>query len=396
MYSDRVAFLFRLTLGGMLAVLLNGCSGDTTSSSQSDAAPTVGIITVQPQLVKVTAELPGRLESWRIAEVRARVAGILQSRDFVEGSEIRKGELLFQIDPTPYEAAVAKAEANLALAKASAVKAKAQSDRIDVLGKAKVVSELDQINADASLQAANAQIQAAMAELNSTRINLEYARVVAPISGRIGRSKVTEGALVGENEATHLATIQQIDPIYATFTQNAQDALKLRSSHSNSQVQTDPVDHTLPVQLRLEDGSDYPLEGKLLFGELSVNPGTGQIQYRARFPNPGWYLLPGMYVRAIVEQARYPDAYLIPQKAVTRSGEGDMVNIIDQKNRVTVRTIKVVGHKDNHWIVTSGLQSGEQVMVDGFFKAPPGTVVSPVFLPSELNSGSDNEVSNNG
>ena len=381
-YRKKYGLLLIATL------FIAACDPAEDSHSMVQMAPKVGVITATPQLVKVTAELPGRLESWRIAEVRARVAGIIQSRDFEEGSEISKGQQLFQIDATPYQAAEAKAEANLAIAKANAVKAKAQFDRIDLLGKAKVVSELDLINADATMQEAKAQVQAAVAELNSARIDLQYARVVAPISGRIGRSKVTEGALVGENEATHLATIQQIDPIYASFAQNAQDALKLRAAYTHKLVKTNPEDESISVSLRLEDGSEYPLQGKLLFGELSVNPGTGQIEFRARFPNPHWYLLPGMYARVIVEQARYPDAYLIPQKSLTRSGDGDRVNIIDKANKVSQRRVTVVGSRDNHWIVTKGIEPGELIMVDGFFKAPPGATVEPVAVDATAENSS--------
>jgi membrane fusion protein (multidrug efflux system) len=360
--------------------MLLGCEPDHSSQLPAELLPKVGVVTATPQLVKVTAELPGRLEPWRIAEVRARVAGIIQSRDFQEGTEISQGQQLYQIDPKPYEAAEAKAKANLAIAKASAVKAKAQSDRIDLLGKAKVVSELDQINADASMQVASAQIEAAQAELNTARINLEYARVTAPISGRIGRSKVSEGALVGENEATHLATIQQINPIYANFSQNAQDALKLRAAYASKQLLIDPLDNSIEVKLRLEDGSEYPMAGKVLFGELSVNPGTGQLEYRASFPNPDWYLLPGMYARAVIEQARYPNAFLIPQQSVTRSGQGDIVYVINQHSIVATRQVTVAGSLGNYWIVTSGLQKGERVMTDGFFKAPPGSRVEAVLL----------------
>ena len=374
---------------------LLGCD-NKIATAPNLAPPTVGTIKVQPELVVVTAELPGRLEPWRIAEIRARVTGIIQSKDFEEGSEIHQGEQLFQIDPTPYEAAEARAEADLAVARAKALKAKAQSDRFKVLGKADAVSELDQINADANLQEANAQIKAAQAELNKARINLNYARVEAPIDGRIGRSKVTEGALVGANEATHLATIQQIDPIYASFTQNAQAALKLRATYAKREVQLNSDDLSLSVRLKMEDGSDYPTTGKLLFGELSVNPGTGMVQFRARFPNPDWYLLPGMYVRAIVEQARYPDAFLIPQKSATRNEKGGLVNIVTAENRVASRAITIVGSKDNQWIVTKGLSAGDKIMVDGFFKAPPGTLVNPLSLDEEKLDSHPAEDANNG
>lgn len=368
----------------LIITFITGCDMGSKGAQALPPPPSVGVIEVQPQLVKVTAELSGRLEAWRIAEVRARVAGIIQSRLFDEGSEVSAGEALFQIDATPYKNAVRQAEANLALANANLLKARAQSERILSLGKAKVVSELDQINADASLKGAEAEVEAARAVLSSTYIDLEYAAVHAPISGRIGRSLVTEGALVGQNETTHLATIQQIDPIYASFSQSALAALNLRKAYVNEMVELNVEDHSLPVQLLLENGSVYSHPGRLLFGELAVERSTGQIQFRAVFPNTENLLLPGMYVKVVVEQAQYPDAFLIPQQAVTRSQEGDAVMVIGRDNQVVSRKVTIAGSKENHWIITKGLSAGEIVMVDGFFKAGPGTQVTPLIV--DLNS----------
>lgn len=364
----------------MIASFMAGCDMSSQPAPSAPPPPTVGVIEAQPELVKVTAELSGRLEAWRIAEVRARVAGIIQSKLFSEGSEVKADQALFQIDATPYKNAVRQAEANLALANAKLLKARAQSERILSLGKAKVVSELDQINADASLKGAEAEVEAARAALSSTHIDLEYAEVHAPISGRIGRSLVTEGALVGQNEATHLATIQQIHPIYASFSQSAMAALNLRSAYVNKMVELNSDDHSLPVQLLLENGSEYSHPGRLLFGELAVERSTGQIQFRAVFPNPESVLLPGMYVKVVVEQAQYPDAFLIPQQAVTRSEQGDIVMVISSDDHVVSRQVTIAGSRGNHWIITKGLTVGDKVMVDGFFKARPGAKVTPVVV----------------
>jgi len=358
----------------MVAVaLLAACDGGEVAAPQ-DAAPAVGVITVEPQLVMVTSELSGRLEPWRIAEVRAQVSGIVQSRDFVEGRDVKAGDKLFQIDPSPYLASMHQAESALAVARANLLKAKAQYDRFAALGKVKAVSELDEITAQATFKQAEAEVAAAQAGVEAARINLEYATVRAPISGRVGRSLVTEGALVGEGEATHLTTIQQIEPIYASFTQTVADALKLRSSYANKTLDL-TGDNVIPVRLILEDGSRYPHEGRLLFGELNVEPGTGLINFRAEMPNPERMLLPGMYVRVVVEQARYPDGFLIPQQAITRSENGDTLLLVGPDNVVGVRAVTIAGSRDNDWIVTEGLEAGEQVVVEGTQKIRAGTVV---------------------
>ncbi|MFA5494803.1 MAG: efflux RND transporter periplasmic adaptor subunit [Porticoccaceae bacterium] len=358
----------------LLAGLLTACDDEQPQSAQQ--APTVGVITATPELVVVTMELSGRLEPWRIAQVRAQVSGIVKSRDFVEGSDVEAGQQLYQIDPAPYRAAVREAESNLAVARANLLKAKAQNDRIAALGKVKAVSELDVIIADATLKQAEAEVEAARATVEATNIDLDYATVKAPISGRAGRSLVTEGALVGEGEATHLTTIQQIEPIYASFTQSAADALILRSSYAKKSLGL-TGDEAIPVRLILEDGSRYAHQGRLLFGEVNVDPGTGQINFRAEVPNPEGMLLPGMYVRVLLEQARFPDSFLIPQKAVTRTEHGDTVLVVGEDNVVAVRSVTIVGEQNNHWIVAEGLEGNEQIMVDSFFKAPPGTEVTP-------------------
>lgn len=391
MYQDVTMYPYRyfrnrwICVAALMALsaLLAACGGGEAAPPQQ-GVPTVGVITVEPQLVMVTSELSGRLEPWRIAEVRAQVSGIIQSRDFVEGTDVKAGDKLFQIDPSPYQAAMHQAESTLAMARANLLKAKAQYDRFAALGKVKAVSELDEITANATFKQAEAEVEAAKAGVESARINLDYATVKAPISGRVGRSLVTEGALVGEGEATHLTTIQQVEPIYASFTQTVADALKLRSSYANKTLDL-TGDNVIPVRLILEDGSSYPHEGRLLFGELNVEPGTGLINFRAEMPNPDSMLLPGMYVRVVVEQARYPDGFLIPQKAITRSEHGDTLLLVGDDNVVSVQAVTIAGSMDNNWIVTEGLEAGARVMVDGFFKAQPGATVKPVIAVVQVN-----------
>lgn len=381
MYLTALIFprAFRALALLVLVGLLTACNGELPETSQQ--APTVGVIIASPQLVVVTKELSGRLEPWRIAQVRAQVSGIVKSRDFVEGSDVEAGQQLYQIDPAPYRAAARQAESNLAVAGANLLKAKAQNDRIAALGEVKAVSELDVITADATLKQAEAEVEAAKARVEAAHIDLAYATVRAPISGRVGRSLVTEGALVGEGEATHLTTIQQIEPIYASFTQSAANALTLRSSYANKSLGL-TSDNAIPVRLILEDGSRYAQPGRLLFGEVNVDPGTGQITFRAEIPNPDGMLLPGMYVRVLLEQASFPDSYLIPQKAVSRTEHGDTVLVVGEDDVVAVRPVTIVGEQNNHWIIAEGLQSDERIMIDSFFKAPPGTEVTPELIAS--------------
>ncbi|MDY0069039.1 MAG: efflux RND transporter periplasmic adaptor subunit [Porticoccaceae bacterium] len=366
-----------------ISLALAACGGEP--QQQEQGVPTVGVITAVPELVVVTTEMSGRLEPWRIAEVRAQVSGIVESRDFAEGSDVKAGQKLFQIDPAPYQASVNEAESNLAVARANLLKAKAQYDRIAALGKVKAVSELDEITAQATFRQAEAGVAAAQAAVESARIDLARATVRAPIDGRAGRSLVTEGALVRQEDATHLTTIQQIQPIYASFDQSAADALKLRNSFANKTLDL-TGDNAIPVRLILEDGSRYPHEGRLLFGEVNVDPATGQIDFRAQIPNPDRILLPGMYVRVVVEQARFPEGFLIPQKAVTRNEHGDTVLVVGEGDVVEVRPVTIAGAQNNQWIITEGLEGNERVMVDGFFKAPPGTRVKP------LDGGAQNAV----
>jgi membrane fusion protein (multidrug efflux system) len=306
------------------------------------------------------------------------VSGVIQNRFFQEGSDVEAGDLLFQIDPRPYQIAVDQARSNLGVANAVLLKAKSQYDRVATLGKLQVVSELDEISARANFDQAKAEVASAEAALKSAQIDLDYAAVKAPISGRIGRSLVTEGALVRANEATHLATIQQIDPIYASFSQSAGEALNLRNAYENKNLTINPKDNSIPVQLRLEDGSQYDHTGRLLFGEVTVERSTGQVNFRAMIPNSKGMLLPGMYVRVLVEQGNYANAFLVPQQAVKRSEMGDQLWVLDTENKPVLRDVQVIGSKNNQWIVIDGLDEGDLVVISGFFKLQSGVPVSPL------------------
>ena len=343
--------------------------------------PEVGVVIATPGNVGLVTELPGRLEATRIAQVRARAAGILQARLFKEGSDVKAGQPLFRIDAAPYTAAAQSAQAGLARAEANAVQAKSLADRYKPLVEANAVSKQEYANAVASQKTAEADVAVGRASVATAKINLGYAAVTAPISGRIGRSLVTEGALVGQGDATQLAVIQQIDPMYVNFTQSATDVLKLRRAMQEGQFKRVGSTNAASVRVVLEDGTEYALPGKLLFTDLTVDSTSGQVTLRAEVPNPTGDLLPGLYVRVRIEQAQMSNAIAIPQQAVTRTQTGDTVSIVDADGKITKRPVKISAAQDNQWIVLDGLKAGEQVMVDGFQKLqmmPPGAPVKAV------------------
>ena len=375
-----------LSLGLAMAWALTGCAPQESAHAQQGGTapppPQVGVLTVQPGDVGLVAELPGRLEASRMAEVRARAAGILQKRSFAEGSEVKAGQTLFVIDSAPYQAAVAQAEASVAQANASLGQSQALVARYAPLVQANAISRQDYDNALAAEKVAQANVAAAQAAVTTARINLGYATVTAPISGRIGRALVTEGALVGQGTPTQLALIQQIDPLYVNFTQSAADALKLRAAVASGKYKQAGKD-AAQVRVVLEDGSTHPQAGKLLFTDLSVDPSSGQVMLRAEVPNPQRALLPGLYVRVRLEQAQVDNAILLPQQAVTRSARADTVMVVGAGGQLAPRPVKLGPSQGGQWVVLEGLQAGEQVMVDGFQKLPrakPGDpiVVTPV------------------
>ena len=369
----------------LIALSLAACSekkeagGAGAPGSAAPPPPEVGVITAQPESVGLTTELPGRLEASRVAQVRARATGILNKRVFTEGSDVRAGQVLYQIDSAPYQATQQSAQAQLAQAQAQMANASAMVTRYRPLVAANAVSKQEFDAAVAAEKAAQAQVAAARAAVRTADISLGYATVTAPISGRIGRSLVTEGALVSATEGTQLATIQQINPLYLDITQSAAEVLKLREALQAGKLTRASGAEAARVQVLLENGQVYGQPARLLFTDLSVDPTTGQVNLRAEVPNPGGLLMPGMYVRARVEQAEIANAILLPQQAVTRGTKGDSVMVVAPDGAVAPRPIKIGGQKGQDWIVTEGLKPGEQVMVEGAMKLMMGAkVVKPV------------------
>ena len=313
-------------------------------------------------------ELPGRTEASRVAQVRARVAGILQRQLFREGSEVKADQPLFEIDAAPYRATLASAQATLARAEANLMQAQAQAERYKPLLDANAISQQDYVNAVAAHKQAQADVAIGKAAVQTAQINVGYAAVSSPIGGRIGRALVTEGALVGQGEATPLALVQQIDPMFVNITQPVADVLSLRAAIASGKLKSAGDKATAAVRIVLDDGSVYALPAKLLFSDLTVDPSSSQITLRAEVPNPKGALLPGMYVRARLEQAAFNAAMLLPQQAVQRSSQGDSVKVVAADGSVSTRAVKVGSAKDEQWVVLEGLQAGEQVVVDGFQK----------------------------
>ncbi len=361
--------------------LLAGCGpkADSSGPGAGGAPPPaeVGVITVAPQAVGLATELPGRLEASRVAQVRARAVGILQKRLFKEGSDVKAGQPLFQIDSSAYQASAASAQAALARAQANLTQASAQAERYKPLLEANAISKQDFINAVAAQKSAEADVAASRAAVQTAQINLGYASVTAPIAGRIGRALVTEGALVGQGEATPLAVVQQINPMYVNFTQSTTDVLRLRKAVASGQYKRAGADGA-SVRVLLEDGSDYGQPGRLLFSDLTVDPSSGQITLRAELPNPAGLLLPGMYVRVRLEQAEAEAGIVVPQQAVTRGSTGDTVMVVGADGKVAPRPVKIGASVDGRWVVLDGLKAGEQVMVDGFQKLRGDAPVKPV------------------
>lgn len=342
-----------------VAVFLAGCQEEAAPPAQQK--PKVGIVTVQTEPFAVTTDLPGRTRAYRVAEVRPQVNGIIQKRLFTEGSDVKAGQQLYQIDASVYEATLKSAQASLASSKSLA-------DRYAELVKDQAVSKqaYDEARA-ASLQAE--------AELERARIDLRYTKVLAPISGRIGRSAVTEGALVSNGQAQELATIQQLDPIYVDVTQPARDLLALRRDLAEGRLQKSG-ENAARVSLKLEDGSDYGHEGKLEFSEVTVDPGTGSVTLRAVFPNPDKILLPGMFVHAQLVAGLKSEAMLVPQQGVTRNAKGEpTAMVVNAENKVELRTIKTERAVGNRWLVGDGLQPGDRVITEGLQFIQPGVEV---------------------
>jgi membrane fusion protein (multidrug efflux system) len=363
----------------LLALLpLAAACGSRSAPPATQAPVEVGVVAIHPTTITLTRELPGRTAPFRVAEVRARVNGIVQKRLFAEGSDVKEGQKLFLIDPAAYEAALDGAKAALARAEATLANARVVAARHADLIKNNVVSQQDHDNAMAALKTAEADVAAARASEQTARINLGYTTVTAPVSGRIGRSAVTEGAYVQASQATLLATVQQINPMYVDLTQSADDVLRLRRDMDSGRLQGSDKGQAR-VRLVTDDGREYPIVGTLQFAELTVDPGTGSIALRAFFPNPKGELLPGMFVRARLEEGVSPRALLVPQVGVTRDQKGlPVAMVVNAEKKVERRQLVTERAVGNAWLVTEGIQPGDQVIVEGLQKVRPGTLVNPV------------------
>lgn len=361
-------------------LVLAACSGKDAGSAgaMQMPPPAVNVITLKAGEVAIHEQLPGRLEASRIAEVRARVSGIVEKRLFEEGSDVKAGQLLFQIDDAPYKARYAAAKAQQAKAEAVIAEAEYQAERYQRLAADNAVSELELIRANAQLNQAKAQLEAAKADVISTKIDLDYTRVTSPIDGRIGRGFVTEGALVSQSAATPMATVQQTGSMYVNVRQNSDVLLQRYRANAKGELVLKQDDSAVNVDIILPDGSVYPHSGQLLFSDINVDEGTGQLMLRAEIPNPDGLLMPGLFVQVRMHQASYKNAFLVPQRAVMRSSQGDMVYIVAEDNVLKVRPVTVAGSTEGQWIITGGISDGEKLMVDGFQKARPNTPVSPV------------------
>lgn len=325
--------------------------------------PVVDVIIAQPGTVTVNTELTGRLKPIRESQVRARVAGILQKRLFTEGGYVKEGQPLFQIDNAPYMAALQSAQSSLATAQANAAKADADVMRYRPLVAANAISKQEFDAAIAQQKLSRAQVQSAHAAIKTAQINVGYAYVTAPISGRIGKALVTEGALVGQGEATQLALIQQTDSLYVDLTQTAAQAMKIRQAIAAGKMQT--VNGQVDVTICLEDGTEYPQKGHLLFTDMTVDESTGQVSVRAEIPNESNILLPGQFVRVLIPQAEITNAMLIPQQAVTRGSQGDSVMVANADGSFAPRPITIAQQQGSNWVITGGLKPGDKVIVDG-------------------------------
>ena len=360
-----------LPLSGFIvcAALLTGCDGQE-NPQQHAQAPQVSVHIVKSAPLAVTTELPGRTDAYRVAEVRPQVSGIILHRNFTEGSDVKAGESLYQIDPATYQAAYDNAKGELVKAQAAANIAHLTVKRYVPLVGTQYVSKQEYDQAVATAQQADASVVAAKAGVESARINLAYTKVTSPINGRIGKSSVTEGALVTNGQATALATVQQLDPIYVDVTQSSSDFMRLKQQTSLQKGETSSV------ELLMENGQPYPLKGTLQFSDVTVDESTGSITLRALFPNPQHMLLPGMFVRARIDEGKQPDAILVPQQGVTRTPRGDAtVLVVNDKNHVESRTVVAPQAIGDRWLITEGLKNGDRVIISGLQKVRPGVTV---------------------
>ncbi|TVT53970.1 MAG: efflux RND transporter periplasmic adaptor subunit [Azoarcus sp. PHD] len=381
--QNHPQLLFRtLAVALASATLLASCSGGEQTGQAGPAggpppAPTVGVVVAVAESVPLVSELPGRTSPYMVAELRPQVTGIVQKRLFTEGSEVKAGQTLYQIDASTYRAAHDSAKASHARAEANLYSARLKATRYADLVKIDAVSKQANDDAVAALKQAEADVASARAAVETARINLDFTSVTSPISGRIGRSAVTPGALVTANQATALATVQQLDPIYVDLTQSSAELLGLRRAMEAGKLKSSSA-KAVPVQLVLEDGTQYAAEGKLAFSEVTVDQGTGSVTLRAVFPNPKGELLPGMYVRAKLAQGEADNAILVPHAAVSRDPRGNpMVMVAGAENKVEARMITTTRSLGDKWVVTDGLAAGDRIIVDGLQRIRPGATVQP-------------------
>ncbi len=365
-------------LGGLL---LGGC--DRTPQSASLPVPEVATVTMQPQQIVLTTELPGRTAAHVVAEIRPQVNGIIQKRLFTEGSDVTAGHVLYQIDPAPFQAALDSARAALAKSEANRAVTRLRFERYKGLLGEKAVSQQDYDDKEAALKQAEADIEYCKAAVETARINLDYTRVTAPISGRIGKSNVTDGALVTAYQAITLATIQQLDPIYVDVPQSTTELLRLKRRLADGRLNQNGVSQN-KVKFILEDGAAYSQEGTLQFRDVTVDPTTGSVILRVVAPNPEGMLLPGMFVRAVVEEGVFEQAILVPQQGVSRTPKGEpFALVVDDAGKVQQRMLTLNRAIGDKWLVSSGLSAGDRVVVEGMLNVRPGSAVKAVSLNSD-------------
>ena len=375
-----------------MAPLLAGCNDPLAAVAGTPPEPEVGIFTVRPQARAIVRELPGRIAPTRVSEVRPRVSGIIVERMFNQGSEVKAGDPLYRIDPRPFEVEVQSSEAALSKARAVLEQASQHARRIATLTDQRAAPEAENEKAVASLRQAQAEVEGRKADVARARLNLDYATIRAPIDGVVGAALVSEGALVVQNETASLATIQQLDPIYADFTQSVSELNHLRRAFESGELDRISPD-AMKVSLVLDDGAIYPLVGKLLFSDAKVDAHTGQVTLRGEFPNPRRELLPGMYVRVRIEQGIDTDAIAVPQQAIQRNGGGGSeVFVVKDDNHVAVQPVRTGSLQDGQWFVSEGLKAGDRVVVEGFQKFAAGDKVrTQAWTEADASTGTTSE-----
>ncbi|MCZ7590670.1 MAG: efflux RND transporter periplasmic adaptor subunit [Kiritimatiellae bacterium] len=372
-----------LVIAAMAAgVTLVGCKKGGALEGAAGAGfsagpPEVGVVTIKAERMPITVELPGRISASLVAEVRPQVTGIILKRLFEEGADVKEGDVLYQIDPALYEAALSSAKAALAHTEANLASLRSQMARLEELIKIHAISQQQYDDTDAALKQAEAELAANKAAIETAKINLGYTQIKAPISGRIGKSSVTVGALVTANQGAALATVQLLNPVYADAPQTSANLLRLRQSITAGHMTSDGAG--TPAHLVLEDGSTYSEQGTLQFSDVTVDPTTGSVDLRSSFPNPDGVLLPGMYVRVTVEEGISDRAILVPQRGVTFNPRGEPVAmVVNAENKAEERVLDIGRSINNSWLVLEGLQDGDRVIVEGTLRVRPGAPVSPV------------------